>query len=91
MLVISHGGEWLNRYLAQQFYVQVKCGSPIPSLDFASLMKGYFSLYLYENYDGLYVVYTAVISLVFLSLLCWLCMYFMTTAMYGSHHVFTCN
>ena len=54
---IWHGGEWLNRDLAKPFYGRVECGSPIPGLDFASLMKGYFSLYIYENFDGLYVVY----------------------------------
>ena len=72
------------------FYGLVECGSPIPALDFASLMKGYFSLYFYENYTGLYVVYTDVISLIFLSLLCWLCICLSTT-MYGSHHVSTCK
>ena len=34
-------------------------------LDFASLMKGYFPLYLYENFDLLYVVYMSVLSRVF--------------------------
>jgi len=43
MLGIWHGGEWLKRDLAQPFYGQVERGSPIPGLDFASLMKGYFS------------------------------------------------
>jgi len=62
MLEIRHGGEWLKRDLAQPFYSWVECGSPIPSLDFASLMKGYFSLYFYENFDGLYVVYMVVLS-----------------------------
>ena len=70
MLGIWHGGECLKRDLAQSFYGCVEHGSPILGLDFASLMKGYFSLYIYENYDGLYVVYMDVISLVFLSLLC---------------------
>ncbi len=47
--VISHinawnmaRGEWLKRDLAQLFYGRVELGSPIPGLDFASLMKGYF-------------------------------------------------
>jgi len=79
----------LKRDLAQPFYGRVEHGSPISSLDFASLMKGYFSLYLYESDDGLYVVYMVVISLILLSLLRWLCMYFMTIAMHGSHHVLT--
>ena len=91
MLGIWHGGEWLKISLAQPFYGRVEHGSPIPGLDFASLMKGYFSLYFYENFDGLYVVYMVVLSLVFLLLLCWLCMSLMTSTMYGFHHVFTCN
>ena len=90
MLGIWHGDEWLKRDLAQPFYGRVECGSPIPGMNFSSLMKGYFSLYPYEHYDGLYVVYMVVVSLVFMSLLCWLCMYFMTTIMYGSHRVLTC-
>ena len=60
MLEIWHGVEWLKRDLAQPFYGRVECGSPILGLDFASLMKVYFSLY-YEHYNGLYVVYMAVI------------------------------
>jgi len=62
MLRIWHGDECLKRYLAQPFYGQVERGSPIPGLVFASLMKGYFSLYLYEYFDGLYVVYMVVLS-----------------------------
>ena len=59
---IWHEGEWMKRDLAEPFYGQVERGSPIPSLVFASLMKGYFSLYFYEHFDGLYVVYMAVLS-----------------------------
>lgn len=62
MLRIWHEGEWMKRDLAQSFYGRVECGSPIPGLDFASLMNGYFSLYLYENFDGLYVVYMTILS-----------------------------
>ena len=62
MLGIWHGGEWMKRDLAQSFYGQVERGSPIWGLDFASLMKGYFSWYFYEYYDGLYVVYMVVLS-----------------------------
>jgi len=82
--------EWLKRYLAQPFYSWVEHGSSIPILDFSSLMKGYFSLYFYENYNRLYVDYMVVISLVFLSLLCWLFACFMITIMSGSHDVLTC-
>ena len=78
MLGIWHKGEWMKRDLAQSFYGWVERGSPILGLDFASLMKSYFSLYLYEHYDGLYVVYMAMISLVFMSLLYWLFTCFMT-------------
>ena len=35
------------------------------------------------------LVYMAVISLIFMLLLCWLYICFMTVAMYGSHHVST--
>ena len=49
-------------YLAHPFYGQVEHGSPILGLDFASLMKGYFSLYFYEHFDVLYVVYMAILS-----------------------------
>ncbi len=62
MIGIWHGGEWLKRDLAQPFYGDVECGSLIPSLDFESLMKGYFSLYFYEHFYGLYVVYMVVLS-----------------------------
>ena len=62
MLGIWHRGEWLKRDLAQPFYGQVERGNPISGLDFSSLMKAYFSLYLYENFDGLYVVYMTVLS-----------------------------
>jgi len=91
MLKIWHGGEWLKRDLAQPFYGCVECGSPIPSLDFASLIWGYFSLYFYEYYTSLYVDYMPMISFVFLLLLCCLCICFMTVAMYGSHHVLLVN
>jgi len=64
-LGIWDGDEWLKRYLAQSFYGRVECGSPILGLVFSSLMKGYFSLYLYEYSNGLYVVYMAMISLIF--------------------------
>jgi len=69
MLGILHSYQWLKRDFAQPFYGQVELGNPIPGFDFASVMKGYLYLYLYEHYDGLYVVYMAMISLVFLSLL----------------------
>ena len=69
MLGIWHGGESLKRDLAQSFYDRVERGSPIPGLDFASLMKGYLSLYPYEYYTGIYMVYMVVISLVIMDLL----------------------
>ena len=81
----------MKRDLAQPLYGRVEHGSPIPGFDFASLMKGYFSLYLYKNYGGLYVVYMAMISLVFLSLLCWLSICFREATMYGCCLLFTCN
>ena len=84
-------GEWMKRDLAHPFYGLVGRGSPISGLDFESLMKVYFSLYFYEYYACLYVDHMVVISFGFLLLLCWLCMCFMTVAMYGSHHVFTCQ
>lgn len=59
--------------------------------DSASLMKVYLSLYLSEHYIYLYVDHMAMISLVFLLLLCWLYKCFMTMSMYQSHHVFTCK
>jgi len=62
MLGIWHGGEWMKRDLAQPFYSQVERGIPILGLDFSSLMKGYFSLYFYENFEGLYVFYMAILS-----------------------------
>ncbi len=52
----------MKRDLAQPFYGRVERESPIPGLDFASLMKGYLSLYFYEHFDGLYVVYMVVLS-----------------------------
>ena len=91
MLGIWHGGEWIKRDLAQSFYGCVEYGSPIPSLDFASLMKGYFSLYFYEYYIDLYVDHMVVIPLAFMLLLYWLYVCFITVAMYGSHDVFTCK
>jgi len=62
MLGIWHGCELLKRDLAQEFHDRVECGIPFLGLDFASLMKGYLSLYFYENFDGLYVVYTDILS-----------------------------
>jgi len=59
---IWHGDEWMQRYLAHPFYRRVENGSPIPGFDFASLMKGYYSFYFYDNFDGLYVVYMVVLS-----------------------------
>ena len=91
MLGIWHGGEWMKRDFSYPFYSQVKCGCPIPGLDVSSLIRGYLSLYFYEYYTSLYVDYMVVISLVFLLLLCWLSICFMTIAMYGSDHVFTCK
>ena len=80
----------MKRDLAHPFYGRVERGSPISGLVFASLMKGYSSSYLYEYYDGLYVDYMAMISWIFLPLLCWLFICFMPTAMYGSHQFLTC-
>ena len=57
MLIILNGGEWLKRYLAYPFYGRVEHGSPILGLDFASLMRGYFSLFFYVYYIDLYVDY----------------------------------
>lgn len=62
MLGIWHEGEWLKRDLAQPFYGRVEHGNPISGLVFASLMKVYFSLYSYEHFDGLYVVYMIILS-----------------------------
>jgi len=62
MLGIWHKGEWMKRDLDKPFYGWVERGSPIPGLNFASLMKCYFSFYFYENFDGLYVVYMVVVS-----------------------------
>ena len=87
-------GMWMNGWreiLAQPFYGRVECRSPILGLDFALLTKGYLSFYFYENFDGLYVVYMDVLSWIFMFLLCCLCMCFMKTTFYGSHHVFTYN
>jgi len=89
MLGIWHGGEWMKGDLAQPFYSWVECGSPILGLDFSSLLKDYFSMYLYEYYDGLYVIYMAMISLVLLSLLCWLVTCFMIVVVSGSPHALT--
>jgi len=55
----------VKRDLAEPFYGWVERGSSISGLDFASLMKGYFSLYFYEYYIDLYVDHMVVISLVF--------------------------
>ena len=84
-------GELLERGFAQPFYGRVEVGSPISGLHFASSIRGYFSLYFYEYYIGLYVDHMDMISLVFLLLLCWLCICFMIVAMYGYYHVFTCK
>ena len=62
MLGIWHGGEWIKRDLTQPFYGRVEHGSLILGLDFSSLMNGYFSLYFYEHFDGLYVVYMVILS-----------------------------
>jgi len=50
MLRIWLKDELSKRDLAQPFYGRVECGSPILSFDFASLMKGYLCLHLYENF-----------------------------------------
>lgn len=91
MIGIWNRGEWMKIDLAGPFYGEVEHGSPILGLYFASLMRYYFSLYFYEYYTNLYVDHMVVISLVFLPLLCSLCMCFMIVAIYGSHHVFTCK
>ena len=91
MLGIWNRDEWMKRDLAKSFYGQVEHGSPISGLDFSSLMKDYFSLYFNEYYNGLYVHHMSVVSLVFLLLLCCLCICFIIVAMYDSHHVFTCK
>jgi len=77
--------------LVEPFYSQVEHGSPIAGWVVALLMKVYFSLYFYDHYDGLYVVYRVVISFIFISLLCWLCICFITEVMYASHRVFACK
>jgi len=91
MIGIWNRGEWLKRDLAQLFYGWAEHGRQILGLDSASSIWGYFSLYLYEYYIGLYVDHMVVISLVFMFLLCWLCICFMTVVLYGSHHAFTCK
>jgi len=72
--ILQSGGTWKSH----------------PRLDFSSSIRDYFSLYFYENYTRLYEVYMMVSSLVFLSLLCWLYICFMTKTMYGSHHISPC-
>jgi len=76
--------------LAPPFYSRVECGSPIPSLEMASLMKAYFYFCFYEYCTRLHVVYIVVISWIFLCLLCWLFICLMAATMYVSYHVSTC-
>ena len=88
MTIIWNEGELLKRDLVQPFYGRVECRSPILGLDFASFMRGNFYLYFYEYYTNLYLHHMTMISLLFLLLLCWLCMCFMIVAMHASHNVF---
>jgi len=81
----------LKRDLAQPFYGKVENGNPIPGLDFASSIRGYFPLYLDEYYICLYVDHMVLISLVFLLLFYWLYICFMTVVIYGSRHGFSCK
>jgi len=60
-----------------------------PGFGFCIINMSLFLFVLYEYYTGLYVDHMAMFSLVFLFLLCWLYICFMTEAMYGSNHVFT--
>ena len=84
MLGIWHKGEWLKRDLAKPFYGRVERGSPI---------FGWFIIFINEIFiplifmckctDG-YVEFMADMLMIFMSLLCWLYVCFMTTTMYGS-------
>ena len=69
----------------------MECGSHIQGLAFESLMKGYFSLYFYKHFDGLYMAYMVVLSWVFILLLRgYMCVLYQAIV-YGSQHVFTCK
>ena len=90
MLGIWHGGEWMKRDLAKPFYSEVERGSPI---------SGWFILFINEKsipfifmckFTDVFMDLMVDTFIVFLFLLCWLYEHFMTVAMYGSQHVFTC-
>jgi len=88
MLGIWHVDDWLKKYLAQPCLRSGGSWKSQTWFALASLIWGYFSLLIHEYYIGLYVDYMAIVSLVFLLLLCWLWTCIMIVAMYGSHHVF---
>ena len=89
MLGIWHRCEWMNRDLAQPFYGRVECGSPISGWFIAFINEKFIPLISMCKCIDVYVDLDE--SFVSLLLLCCLYVYFITTTMYGSRHVFTCK
>ena len=90
MLGIWHGGDWLKRDLAQPIYGQVEYGSPISGWFIAFINEKYIPLIFMCKGTDVFMDFMVDMFFVFMFLLCWLYVYFMTIAMYGSQHVYTC-
>jgi len=88
---IWHRGEWLKRHLAQPVYCRVQCGSPISGLFIAFVNEKFIPLIFMCKCTNIYVDFVADMLMIFLSLLCWLYICFITTTTYDSRHVFTCE
>ena len=91
MLGIWHGGEWMNRDLTQPFYSLVEHGSPISGWFIAFINEKSIPLIFMCKGTDVFMDLTANMFILFLFLLCWLYVHFMTKAMFVSQHVFNCK
>jgi len=80
----------VKRNLAQPIYGRVEHVSPIFGWFIAFINENFFPLIFMCKCTNVYLDFMADMFMIFLFLLCWLYVCFMTTTMHVSLHVFTC-
>lgn len=91
MLGIWHRDGWLKADWAQPIQGRVERGSPISDQFIAFINEIFIPFVFMCNYIDVYVDFMDDIFMVFILLLCWLYVCFMTISMYGYQHAFTCK
>ena len=80
----------MKRELAQPFYSQVECGSPISGWFLTFINEKYFPLISMCKGTDVFMDLKGVMFIVFMFLLCWLYAHFMTIVMYDFQHFCSC-